>query len=522
MAGVIPPIFLIVSAFLLYSVISRQIDTQRQEIGLLKAFGYSDAAVAWHFVKFALTVSTLGLALGWAAGAWFGYQITELYREYFRFPALSFAIAPDIFLTSAAVAVAASGGGALVATRRAMLLTPAVAMSQPRPASYRPSLLERIGVLRDLSTTGYMIVRHVTRYPVRSGMTVTGIALSLGLLIATVQFIDSVTLMIDSFFFRAQRQDVTLRFVEPRADAVAGEVERMPGVIRAELRRAVGVKLTHGPRSKRVAILGIDPGSELSQQVDSNGHTIDLPQSGLLLTRRLADHLDLRAGDTVDVAVLEGRRARTQAQVTRVIDEYVGLAVYMQRAALNRLTGDGEVADSAWLKIDPSQEEALFGRVKETPGLFTIQLQRRAYQMFRDLLDQNMMTMVWFYVGFASVIAFGVAYNASRITLSERAHELATLRVLGYHKREVALILVGELALLTLVALPIGCVVGYGMAALMMSLFETDLYQIPLGLQPATYGWSTIVIIVATAFSSAVVVRRIHTLDLVRVLKARD
>ena len=522
MAGVIPPIFLIVSAFLLYSVISRQIDTQRQEIGLLKAFGYSDAAVAWHFVKFALTVSVIGLALGWIAGAWFGFQITELYREYFRFPTLSFAIAPDIFLTSAAVAVAASGGGALIATRRAMLLTPAVAMSQPRPASYRPSFLERIGVLRDLSTTGYMIVRHVTRYPVRSGMTITGIALSLGLLIATVQFIDSVTLMIDSFFFRAQRQDVTLRFVEPRADAVAGEVERMPGVIRAELRRAVGVKLTHGPRNKRVAILGIDPGSELSQQVDSNGHTIDLPPSGLLLTRRLADHLDVRAGDIVDVAVLEGRRARTQAQVTRVIDEYVGLAAYMQRAALNRLTGDGEVADSAWLKIDPSQEEALFAKVKETPGLFTIQLQSRAYQMFRDLLNQNMMTMVWFYVGFASVIAFGVAYNASRITLSERAHELATLRVLGYHKREVALILVGELALLTLVALPIGCILGYGMAALMMSLFETDLYQIPLGLQPATYGWSTIVIIVATAFSSAVVVRRIQTLDLVRVLKARD
>jgi putative ABC transport system permease protein len=200
----------------------------------------------------------------------------------------------------------------------------------------------------------------------------------------------------------------------------------------------------------------------------------------------------------------------------------VGLAAYMNRAALNRMTGDGEVADSAWLKIDPTREAALFEQVKETPGIFTVSLQRRAYEMFRTLLDQNMMTMVSFYVGFAGIIAFGVAYNASRITLSERAHELATLRVLGYHKREVALILVGELALLTLLALPIGCVLGYAMAALMMELFTTDLYQIPMGLQPATYGWSTIVILIATAVSCGVVVRRVQHLDLVRVLKTRD
>jgi len=522
MAGIIPPIFLIVAAFLLYSVISRQIETQRQEIGLLKAFGYSDGAVAWHFIKFAVAVSVLGLLLGWLAGAWFGYQVTELYREYFRFPALSFAIAPDILLTSAAVSLTASCGGALVATRQAMRLTPAVAMAPPRPATYRPSLLERIGVLRDLGTTGYMIVRHVTRFPARSGMTITGIALSLGLLIATLQFMDAVTLMIDSFFFRTQRQDVTLRFVELRADAVHGEVARLPGVMRAELRRAVGVKLTHGPRNKRVAILGIDPGSDLSQQVDAAGNVVDLPPSGLLLSKRLAEHLDARAGDVIDVAVLEGRRAHASVQVTRIIDEYVGLSAYMQRAALNRLTGDGTVADSAWLKIDPAREDALFAEVKQTPGLFTIQLQRRAYFMFRDLLDQNMMTMVWFYVGFASVIAFGVAYNASRITLSERAHELATLRVLGYHKREVALILVGELALLTLVSLPLGCLIGYGLATLMMEMFETDLYQIPFGLTPATYGWSSIVIIIAAAFSCAVVAWRIQTLDLVRVLKAQD
>jgi putative ABC transport system permease protein len=435
---------------------------------------------------------------------------------------LRFAIAPDIFLVSAVVAVTVSCGGALIATRAAMRLTPAVAMAPPQPANYSQTIFERLGFLRTVTTTGYMIVRHVSRFPARSAMTVIGVALSMGLLISTLQFFDSVSVMIDSFFFRAQRQDVTLRFVELRADPVRAEIARLPGVMRSELRRGASVKLTHGSRNRRVFVFGIEQNSDLSQHVDAEGHAVPLPPSGLMLTQRLADHLDAREGDLVDLEVLEGRRARASVRVSRVIDEYVGLLAYMDRASLNKLAGDGQVADAAWLKIDPSQEEQLFARVKETPGLFTISLQRRAYEMFRALLDQNMMTMVWFYVGFAAVIAFGVAYNASRITLSERAHELATLRVLGFHKSEAALILLGELALLTVVALPLGCVVGYGLTKLMMSLFSTDLYQMPFGLAPRTYGWSAIVILLSAAVSGAVVAWRIETLDLVRVLKTRD
>ncbi|MBI1214044.1 MAG: FtsX-like permease family protein [Alphaproteobacteria bacterium] len=522
MASVIPPIFLVVSAFLLYTVISRQIETQREEIGLLKAFGYSNADVGWHFIKFALAVAVIGLIVGWLAGAWFGYQITLLYKDYFRFPTLAFSIAPDIFVMSAGLALAVSSSGALIAVQRAVKLTPAVAMAPPQPASYRASLLERSGLLGKLTATGYMIVRHITRFPVRSSMTVIGVALSLGLLISTLQFFDSVTVMIDSFFFRAQRQDVTLRFSELRADSVRAEVVRLPGVVRSELRRVVSVKLTHGPRNRRVVIFGLEPGSQLSQQVDADGHAVTLPPSGLLITKRLAGHLNAHVGDMLDVNVLEGRRAQTRVRVARIIDEYVGLLAYMNRDALNRISGDGAVADGALLQIDPTKEDALFTRVKTMPGLFTISLQSRAYRMFRALLDQNMMTMVWFYVGFAAVIALGVSYNATRITLSERAHELATLRVLGYQKQEVARILVGEVALLALLSVPFGCAVGYGLSRLMIALFSTDLYQLPFGLAASTYGKSTIVILASVAISCAIVAWRIQNLDLVRVLKTRD
>ncbi len=522
MASVIPPIFLLVSSFLLYTVISRQIETQREEIGLIKAFGYSDAAVGWHFVKFAFVVSLMSVLLGFGAGAWFGNQITEMYREYFRFPDLRYAVAPDILLLSGLVATAAASGGALIATRRAVKLAPAVAMAPSRPTLYRRGGFERLGLLPGLTATGCMIVRHIVRFPGRSAVTVLGIALSLALLISTLQFFDSIDAMIDSFFFRAQRQDMTLRFTELRADTVQPEVTRMPGVIRAELRRSVGVRFSHGSRTRRGTILGVEPASELSQQIDASGRSIGLPPNGLVLSERLAQHLDAEPGDTVRVAVLEGRRATAEVAIHRVLNEYVGLAAYMDLGALNRLTRDGAVADSAWLMTDPTRESALFRQVKQTPGIFTLSLQRRAYEKFRLLLDQNMVTMLGFYVGFAAVIVFGVAYNASRITYSERAKELATLRVLGYFKHEVALILVGELALLTLIAVAIGCPLGYGLARLIIELFTTDLYQMPFGLAPATYAWSAIVVMVSASISCGMVAWRVQRLDMVRVLKARD
>jgi putative ABC transport system permease protein len=522
MAGVIPQVFLVVAAFLVYSVIARQIETQREEIGLLKAFGYADATIAWHFVKMALVTGVVGLALGWTSGSWLAGLITDLYRQYFRFPDLELVISPDVIALAALVSLAAASGGALVAVVGVMKLSPAVAMAPAPPAIYTAGALERLGILKGIGSIGFMILRHITRFPLRSSMTVTGIALSLGLLISTTQFFDSVNVMVDTFFFRAQRQDVSIRFTELRGDAVRAELARLPGVMRVELRRGMAAPLTNATRSDRVYIQGIDSDASLSQQVDVTGEAIRLPREGLVLSRRLAEKLGVAMGGYVELQQLDGRRRTARVPVSFVIDEYVGLAAYMSRPALNRLAGDGPVTDSAALKTDPLKERELYQAVRGIPGIFTISLQRRSYEMFRKLVDQNIMTMVWFYCGFAAIISFGVAYNASRITLSERSHELATLRVLGFHQGEVARILVGELAILTLLGLPLGVLFGYGLSLFMIDSFTTDLFQMPFGLTTATVGKAMLVVVASAAISCVLVARRVTALDLVRVLKTRE
>jgi putative ABC transport system permease protein len=519
---IVPPIFLTVAMFLLNVVINRLIQTEREQIGLLKAFGYTDRAVGWHYTKFAMAVAAIGIAIGIAAGVWMGRAMTELYTEYFRFPVLHYQLSLEICALAAAASMLAACGGGAFAVRKAVRLPPAVAMAPPPPSVYRAGALERSGLLRGLTPVGYMVLRHITRWPIRSLVTTTGIALAIGLLVSTLQFLDSIDEMLDAFFFGTQRQDLTIRFTETRNDSIAHELARLPGVLRAELRRAVPVRLSFGHLSRRAALLGLDRDADLNRQIDVSGRPIVLPPEGLVLSDRLAQNLGARAGDAVMIEVLEGRRERLLAPVSHIVSEYVGTVAYMSRPALNRLMREGPVADGAHLMIDPAQRAELFRALQDAPAVLGIAVQSAALATFREMINQNVVTMIAFYVTFASVIAVGVVYNSARISLAERARELATLRVLGYRKREVALILVGELAVLTVLAMPLGCLIGYALSALMIALFSTDLYRMPFALEASTYGYAIVVVLAAAGFTTISVARRVGAFDLVAVLKARE
>jgi putative ABC transport system permease protein len=522
LTGIVPPIFIAVAIFLLNIVITRLIQTEREQIGLLKAFGYSDWAVGAHYLKFALAVALLGVVSGCIAGAWLGRSMTEMYALYYRFPLLSYHLDPGVFAIAALTSMAAGMSGAAVGVRWATRLLPAVAMAPPPPVAYRRGLSDWLGLVRTMTPIGRMIVRHIARWPLRSAITTSGMALSLGLLVSTLYFFDAIDILVESFFDRSQRQDLTLRMTNPRGDNVAFEIRRMPGVLKVELRRIVPVRLAFAHRIERVPILGLDPGATLSQLVDADGRQIDLPSEGLVLSERLAANLGARNGDQITVQVLEGRRLIRRVAVSQIISEYVGTFAYMSRPALNRLMMETPSANSVDLRIDQSKESDLFRALLDLPTVFSISVRRASLTTFRQMIDEMMIRMILFYVAFAAIIATGVIYNSARITLSERARELASLRVLGYHRREVAAILLGELALMTLLSLPLGCVFGYGLAAFFVSWFSTDLYRLPMSIAPATYGYAILIVVAASVLTAVSTARRVARLDLVAVLKTRD
>jgi len=522
MTQVIPPVFLLVSTFLVYVVLGRMIRTERTQIGLIKAFGYSDWAIGWHYLKFALIIAALAILLGSVAGTWMGRGVTAIYGEYYRFPFLYYRISPGVFLGGAAMSAGAAALGALAGVSTAVKLNPAVAMSPPPPPVYRAGFVERVGQRAGFSAIGHMIVRHIARWPGRSAITVLGVALSIGLLFSVIQFLDSSRVMLDIAFYRAQRQDMTVSFTEPQNNKVIHDLAKIDGILRVERVRAIPVKMSHGNRVERTAIESTNSDARLTAKIDSDGGEIDMPPAGLMLSRQLAQQLNVRTGDTVFIEQLGGRRTKTLQKVAAIVDELIGARAYAAEATLEAIARDAMPAGSANLRIDSAARDRILTELKEMPVVLGVTERDAAMEKFEEMIDDNIFTMLFFYIVFASAIAVGVVYNSARILFSERAHELATLRVLGYHRSEVGIVLLGEVALLVVVSVPFGCFIGYSMAQLMTSMFSTDLFRLPFAPARASYAYSTIVVLVAATFTALIVSSRVMGLDMVRVLKARD
>lgn len=522
MVRFVPAIFLAVALFLLHIAMSRLIDTERHEIGLLKAFGYSDRAVAWHYAKLALAISAVGIVIGFALGTYFGNLMTLLYIRFYRFPFLTFALSPEVYATAAFLAAATALAGVFLPALSAARLPPAVAMLPPAPPNYRASLVERIGLAAALTGAARMVLRHIVRWPLRSGLTIASMALAGALYISSSFALDSMDLVIDVEFNRSQRQDLTVTFNEAAPPRVLEELATIPGVIRVEGMRQVAARLRNGHLSRREAITGIDPSASLSVLLDSTLNPIAPPAAGVAMSSALAERLALSPGDKVMVEFLEGRRNIVELPVTRLVEQFIGNGAYMEKSRLDRHMGEGPRLSGARLLIDTGAEDAIFARLKETPLIASVASRVTARDLIRSTIAENLTIMTLFNIAFAALIALGVVYNAARISLSERGRELASLMVLGYSRFQAAAILVGEIGILTLIALPLGCLAGWGLAALLATAYETELYRLPLVISGSTYGASVLVVALSAVLSAAIVARRIARLDLISVLKTRE
>jgi len=517
----VPAIFLGVAVFLLNVALTRALALQRAQIAALKALGYANAELAWHYLKWALVIALLGAVLGTAAGGWLGSAMIGLYNQFFRFPTLYYRLSAGVALGAVAVALGSAALGAALAVRRAVRIPPAEAMRPEPPARYRASVLERLLGAR-LTHASRMVLRNIERQPFRAGASVLGIAFATAILAVGFFFIDAIDEVVAMQFERVQRQDVSVVFFEPASPSAFHEVQALPGVLHAEPVRSVPVRLRFGHRERRLAVTGLPADATLQRVVDTSGRVLALPPDGLVLSRMLADVLGVAPGDAVTLEVLEGERPVRPVVVARLVDEYMGLSAYMEIGALRRLLREGPTLSGANLQVDEAALPGLYRRLKATPRVAAVNLTRAALESFRDVMTQNTRITTVMNLVFAGIIAFGVVYNAARISLSERSRELASLRVLGFTRAEISLVLLGELAALTLAALPVGLALGWGLALLILSSLESEVYRFPLAVTPQGMAWSCLAVIAAAAWSGLVVRRRLDHLDLVGVLKSPE
>lgn len=517
-----PVIFLSVAAFMTSAALTRLVKLQREQIAQLKAFGYSSNAIGWHYFKFALVAVGAATIIGGILGVWAGNGVVVLYRPFFRFPSLEFY--PDY--TAVLIGLVASAGAAFVgvlnAVRQAVKLPPAEAMRPEPPAEFKPSRIEALGVQYLFSPSFRMALRNLERKPWQGLLTAAGLAMATAIPIVPGAMRDGLDHMMDFQWRLAQRQDVTLGLIEPSSHGAFTGMRNLPGVIHAEPYRAVSARIGHGHYERRIALNGLPRDTRLNRLLDVDGGQVGLPVSGVLLSAKLAELLDVKPGGTVRIEVQEGRRPVLDVMVAGTITDYAGIGAYMDIDALRRLMQEGNTISGAHLSIDSSQWDRFLAEVRQAPKIGSVTQTRAARERYDEMMAEMIVIAQSIYFGFAVVLAFGVIYNGARIALSERTRDLATLRVLGYTQREVAGVLIGELALLTLLALLPGLYIGSQLAAAIVETASTETMRFPLVLTGRTYATAVLIVLVSSGLSFAIVSRRIHKLDLIGVLKARE
>ncbi len=521
-AVMVPTVFLGIAAFLLNLVLARLVSTQRDQIAVLKAFGYDNLTVGLHYLKLVLVITLVGAGLGTVVGIWLGAVITENYARFYHFPVLQYRAGIQIIVTAIGVSGGAAVLGTFTAVKQAVSLPPAEAMRPEPPAIFRRTILERMGIQQFVPPVGQIILRNLERRSLQAGLAILGIAAAVAILVIGRYFEDATNYMVEAQFRQVQREDMTLVFNEPLPSRARYELTHLPGVMQAEPFRAVPARLRFQHQTRLSGLTGLDPQGELRRLLNQDLRPVSLPDTGVVLTSKLAEILGVTVGDPLTVEVLEGERPTRTVPVVGLVDELIGLGAYMDIHALNQLMREGQTLSGAYLTVDAYHLDQLYAQLKQTPAVASVALRERVITEFQKTIGGSFAIFTTVLVIFASVIAFGVVYNVARIALSERSRELATLRIIGFTQGEIAAILLGEQAIVTIVAIPCGFALGFGLAALITRAYDWELFRFPLIVTPASYAFAFIVITLAALGSGWLIRRQLNHLDLIAVLKTRE
>lgn len=517
-----PLVFLSVAAFMINAVLSRLLALQREQIAILKAFGFTNYQIGTHYLKFALVMVGMGTLLGSTGGFLLGHKVVGMYHQFFRFPELGFRLDQSSLVVAFAVCTGAAIVGVYSAVRRAALLPPSEAMRPEPPASYRPALVERTGIAHHLSNTFRIAVRNLERKPIQALFTVAGLALATAILVVPSAFRDGVDFILEFQWDIVQRQDIGLGLLEPDNTQVRHLFRQMPGVINVEPVRNAAVRIRFGPRHRQLGIQGLPAESMHNRVINAQYHLIELPSEGIVVSAKLADVLGARLGDELIVEALEGRRLTRKVVLAGLSEDFAGMAAYMNITALNQLLGEGDAITGASFTIDGAHRQDFLRALKDIPKVGWVAIKESLRDNFRKTTAASINLLQTIYMAFATVVAFGVVYNNARISLAERSRELATLRVIGFSQREVGSVLVIELVILALMAVPLGLLLGSGFASIIIHSVNTETVRLPLVLTAHNYATATLVVTMASTLSALYVLRKLKQLNLVGALKAPE
>jgi putative ABC transport system permease protein len=523
-ARITPTVFLGIAALILLVLLSRMVRQERTQIGLLKAYGYSDWQVGAHYVKYALLLGLVGCLGGFVAGQWLANSMIQLYVQFYNFPILRSRVYPEVLARSMGIALFFSVLGAILAARQAARVQPAESMRPAAPTYGTRTLIERIGPLwRRLSFTSKMIVRNMARNPLRSAFNAFGVMVSTGVMLMGYFSGDAMDYIIEFQFSEVQREDVTISFVREFGKGAYYDVKRFEHVRHAEPILQYPFTVRNGWRKKDLVITGLPANARLQQLRDTEGNPISLGGTGLVLSEYLAGELGVAVGDKVEIEPLMGRIDKKEyVKVGQVVQQYLGSSAYMNLDALGRLLDEPFAMNAVLIQVDGDMAHELNKALKDVASVASVAIKQDLLQSLVDTLAASMKIMSAMMIFFAGTIAFAIIYNVTMVSLAERERELASLRVLGFTSKEVGAVLYRENFALAAIGIVMGIPFGMGICLLMVTAYTTDLYRFPFYISTESYLTSILFAVGFVMLANLAVRWRIKGLDMVEVLKSRE
>ena len=522
LAVFVPALFLAVAAFLVNLVISRLVGTQREQIATLKALGYGTGALARHYLGFALAICLVGALLGVGVGVVEGDAGVRFFCSYFNLPPLAFR--PDASGVAAGVLASAAAAtmGATFSVLRTVRLPAAEAMQPEPPEEFRPTVVERLHLDRLLGVAARMVLRDIERRPLRTALSALAVALATAIVLVGYALLDSLDRAVEVQYTRVEREDLAAALDRPRSASAVRSIAGLPGVDFAEAQRVVPVRLRAGHRERQLALLGLPADPVLRLPRDNRARAFRVAPSGLTLSSPLQGILGVRVGDEVEVEELEAGRRRFTAPVVSFVDDFVGLNAYMDLRDLERRLWEPPTVTGVLLSVDRSRLGEVMRRMERLPAVASLSRPDLEARQFVEQEADVLRAIQSVLVAIAVIVAVGIIFNNARIALSVRSRDLATLRILGFTRGEVAALLVGEQAVQLALGIAAGVPLGLLFGSWVLALVPPDLFRLPMEAAPGSVGLSVLVVLLAGLASALLVRREADRLDLVSVLKARD
>lgn len=523
-AGIMPGLILVISALSLYIALSRLVQSQRGEIGLAKALGYSNTALLGHYLLFSMIIAVGGAVLGFAGGWLLGSYTTQMYIDLLHIPYLTNGLYPDVLAASLIMSAVACVSAGIIPAFASARIAPAKAMhSDPNLAvkGGRLPLVERLfGWAMPRSFVFRLPLRNVFRQRRRSLYTVVGIAFAVLLTFATMAMYDSINWLLNDYFETTERWDMSVAFEEPVSDAQVREIARWDGVRTVQPALGVPIKITSGDVPYEGVVTAIEPTSDFHgfKVLEGAEIPVTLARGGLVMPETLTRKLGIALGDTV-VIDTPYRDDDVTLVVDSITDESLGAPMYTSMGAGAELIGSSTRRYNAlYLSVSDRFAEQLKDDLYDLPSVAQVMVKDQISAMFKD-----MMSFSYFFFGlllaFGFLMGFVVIYTTFTANVLERTREIATMRTIGEDTGSLALMVTLENVFLAIAGVPLGLWLGALVAGGMMESLSSDVYNFPLTIYPRTYVLVVVASVLVLLVSEVPPIRRILKLDLAEATK---